>query len=220
MYQDLQMEFGAITAQLGRTLRDGMLEALEEKMDLIVTVVKEFEENAARIRGNSELSDLGKSARVNQAASASADRLQHIVSDLSKYDKRIAELQAKAAKPVLPANEMVRELRACEIRTHYSALDPLALQAEALAMAGDTRLHERLAAILDAPVPLLDPATAEKAREAMAAAVDPETGRLIHELRVSHDAIASAVRSAMGKLHAAGLPKDDPIARIAAQGVA
>lgn len=119
-------------------------------------------------------------------------------------------MQEKISAPDLPGNDMVRELRACEIRTHYSALDPLTLQAEAMTWAGDTRHHEKLMAVLDAPVATLSDEVADRLREAMAVITSPEVSRQIAELAASRDAVTSAVRAAMAILRQNGLAADDP----------
>jgi hypothetical protein len=117
-----------------------------------------------------------------------------------------------------PSNEFVRELRACEVRTHYSALDPLQLKTELLSWASDVRFHERVAAIIDSPVELVDAETAQQARQTMAATTSPETARAIAELKASHDAVLSAVRSGMAHLRRNGLGPEDPLLQIAREG--
>jgi hypothetical protein len=212
----LSLEYAAILSQLGREgIRESWLEALRGHIERVQSILRDFNTRAAELRGNPDWTPIGREKRLTELALDAAGQLQQLESVVRGYEGHIQSLEAQIAPDPAPKDPLLSYFRASEIRSYYVDKNPLELAAEYLGWAGTGGHDEKMRAIEDAPIPMLDEKILEQGKSLRAQRMDPEQARAVRELRSLQSTLKRAIQSAINALP---LPKDSALLAMARTG--
>lgn len=206
-------------------LNEAEIASLNQYRVQIAAVIEHFNVEAARIRNDKGLNAVGIADHLGQAGKVAAEKLTGISSHLDTISRRIAEEERELfeAMSELPKDSAVAEMRQAEIRAHLAKRANLDIGA-ALIEAAEAEDIELIAAVLAAPKILLAAfqipvGQLDQAKRTVAERRRPAAAKTLRELRTMKAALASDLRTAFGRLEAAGaITRDDPLQRVARDG--
>lgn len=202
-------------------LTERQIERAKEQLLAVSRIMDEHREAAAAISANRDYSPEGRKRKLADLMQATAQRLNRISEDVGeRIDAHIAQLEQKLTPTDPPGNEVVRALRAQEIRSLLRKKTELEIVAEYLGWATGGESDEGMYAVETSPpgfALISQPEVLAQGKALRAARQHPDLSKELGQLKRFRAQILGAVETAKAELN---IPQDDWVSRLAASDAA